>query len=446
MRTLRPILQRRERRRLVEEAWRSYVVQGADEPAGVGEEIARSWRRARNLYRIDPGITRPGGRVLAAPALAARREHDEVFRLAAPILADFARRLGLHETVLAYLDGEGVMLSIDGDRALIDEAGEIDFRPGSCWAEAVAGTNGPGTALVERGPVEVFSAEHFVAAWHPWSCAAAPVLAPAHASPVGVVNLTAPWEVQRRHALVIAKAIARTVEERLRAAIGVRNEVVRYAFRAAQEAGDALVAVDARGRAIAANEAAVRRGIIEAGALPRRTRETIAAALCAPGTLGGDVRVATPEGRIVVASPVQYDGTTVGAVLRVSAAAPRARDRGAPARRAARYDVISRAGATSPRAQLRAHDLPIRHAPVEPRAPGAARPRRALQGARGDSDCAALVEVLEACSWNIVQSARRLGVSRMTLYRRLHRYGLPTRPGANRVEPVPPAPEDERES
>jgi sigma-54 dependent transcriptional regulator, acetoin dehydrogenase operon transcriptional activator AcoR len=335
----RPVTPRIERRHLVDRAWQGYVRDGALDPTGIGDDIGRSWRRARDSHRIDPAITRPGGGGLSAEALVDRRERDEVFRLAAPILADFARRLGLHEAVLAYLDAEGWMLSIDGDTGMVEQVGEIDFRPGAHWAEEVAGTNGPGTALVEGRAVEVFASEHFVAAWHPWSCAAAPVLAPGDPAPVGVVDITAPWEVQRRHAVVIAKAIARAIEERLHAAIGVRDEVVRYAFRAAQVAGDAVVAVDRRGRVIGANEAATRRALVDAGALTGGAQAAVAAALRgAARPIDGDVEVKTPDGPTFVASSVRYDGTTVGAILRVSAAAPRARAAGA-CRPSARYDL-----------------------------------------------------------------------------------------------------------
>ena len=182
-RRFRPVTPRLERRRIVDRAWQLYVQEGL-EPVGIAEEISRSWRRARDLHRIDPGMTRPGV-VLSPEALATRRERDEVFRLASPIVADFARRLGLHDAVLAYLDGDGWMLSIDGDRDVVEQVAEIDFRPGALWSEEAAGTNGPGTALVEGRPVEVFASEHFVSAWHPWSCAAAPIQAPGEERPVG---------------------------------------------------------------------------------------------------------------------------------------------------------------------------------------------------------------------------------------------------------------------
>src|SRR5574341_313793 len=258
---------RLERRRATERAWQLYVQDGI-EPSGIADEIARSWRRARVEHKIDPGLTRPQRR-LDADALLRRSERDEVLRLARPILSEFAARLGLADHVIAFFDGDGLMLTIDGMPDVVEAVAQIDFRPGVSWAEDSAGTNGPGTALAERRPVEVFASEQFVHAWQRWSCAAAPVFAPGLSAPAGLVDITGPWEVQRRHALVAAKAIARAIEERLRAACSVRDEVVRYAFREAHASGDALVAVDCRGTVVAVNDAAARRRVVEAGALVR---------------------------------------------------------------------------------------------------------------------------------------------------------------------------------
>ncbi|HEX9291140.1 MAG TPA: sigma-54-dependent Fis family transcriptional regulator [Anaeromyxobacteraceae bacterium] len=327
---------RLERRRLVDRAWQLYVQDGVA-PAGVSDEISASWRRARESYRIDPGIARPT-RVLSPDALADRCARDDVLGLASPILRDFSSRLGLAGHVLSYFDADGWMLTIDGDERVVDLVQGINFRPGANWSEDSAGTNGPGTALASGKPVEVFASEHFVAAWQPWSCAAAPVLAPGQAAPVGLVDITGPWEVQRRQAILVAKAIARAVEERLRAAFTIRDEVVKYAFRAAHESGDALVAVDARGRIIAANDAATRRKILDAGALLPSIREAFSTALRVPGSRG-EVRVEPEGGPAFVSSPVEYEGSRVGTILRIAGPSGAQRAPRARSRPAARYDL-----------------------------------------------------------------------------------------------------------
>ncbi|MBI5069932.1 MAG: sigma-54-dependent Fis family transcriptional regulator [Deltaproteobacteria bacterium] len=324
---------RLERRRQIDRAWHAYVLDGVA-PDGIGEEIARSWQRARG-YRIDPAQKRIARR-LSAEELRQRRERDDVLRLARPILADFAARLGLGDHVLTYFDGDGWLLDIAGLPAVVEAVSEIDFTPGSCWAEDAAGTNGPGTALAEGRPVEVFASEHFVEAWQPWSCAAAPVLPPGGGAPLGLVDITGPWEVQRRQALVAAKAIARAVEERLRAAVSVRDEVVRYAFRAAHASGDALVAVDARGVVVAVNDAAARRRVVEAGSLPLAVRQALLTGFAGRAAAGGsEMHIQVPEAPLLVASPVTHEGAVIGAIVR----APDARPATRPSRRRGREDT-----------------------------------------------------------------------------------------------------------
>jgi transcriptional regulator of acetoin/glycerol metabolism len=326
-----------ERRKVSDRAWQQYVVDGVM-PEGISDEIAESWLRVRESYGIDPALKQPK-RILTPDALEDRRLHDGVLALAAPVLRDFAGRLGLTDHVLAFFDREGFMLSLDGDPGVVEGVRDIAFVPGVNWAEDSAGTNGPGTALASGKPVEVCASEHYVAAWQPWSCAAAPVHAPGEAAPVGLVDITGPWEVRRRQAILIAQAIARAIEERIRAACCVRDEVVRHAFRAAHGGGDALVALDAAARVIAANDAAARRSVIEAGALPATLRHDLFRALQARRPGGDpDVRLEL-DGREVVATVVEYDRTMVGAILRAPAVTTRpagaARARGGPM---ARYE------------------------------------------------------------------------------------------------------------
>jgi transcriptional regulator of acetoin/glycerol metabolism len=333
-----------DRRRAIEKAWERFVQDGL-EPGELREEIRASWLRAKDTYGVDPAAKRPRRR-LSSDGLLERIEHDELLHLAAPILRDFSDRLSLSDHVLACFDAEGWMLSIDGDPATVDRLAEIDFRPGVSWAEDSAGTNGPGTALVTASPVEVFAAEHFVQAWHPFSCAAVPVFQPGTTTPIGVIDLTGPWQVRRRQALSMTKALARAIEERLRAVFAVRDEVVRYAFRAARDSGDAVVAVDRHGRVLAANETATRRRLLCDGALPPAFRQSLRLAL---GTAGShseaELRLGGALGPTAV-SPVRYEGSAVGAILRLTPSARSSHPRlPTPA---ARYDFSRILGSSEP--------------------------------------------------------------------------------------------------
>ncbi len=311
-----------ERRRLADRAWSGFVRDGRA-PEGVPAAIGRSWLRARDGFGIDTALRRPS-RCLGADALRERVEADELLRLARPILEDLAGRLGLADHVVTLFDGEGFMLSIDGRPGVVEAVSEIGFRPGACWTEASAGTNGPGTALAERRPLEVFGSEHYVAAWQPWTCAAAPILAPGDDAPVGVVDLTGPWQAHRPHALATVAALARAVEERYRAAVSVREEVVRHAFRAAHALGDGLVAVDGRTSVVAVNDRAARSGIVGAGQLPVRLRETLRRLFAASASeRGSEVTLEVPGAERVVVQPVLHDGVAVGAVVRLPASPAR---------------------------------------------------------------------------------------------------------------------------
>jgi transcriptional regulator of acetoin/glycerol metabolism len=88
-------------------------------------------------------------------------------------------------------------------------------------------------------------------------------------------------------------------------------------------------------------------------------------------------------------------------------------------------NVLLRASATAPTTEIRADDLTLEDALV---APGAARVERGsggtLQQVTTEAERGALLSTLETCSWNFARAAQQLGISRMTLYRRLEKCGI----------------------
>jgi transcriptional regulator of acetoin/glycerol metabolism len=313
--------ERLERRLVVQKVWERYV-KDAIEPQGLRPDVMESWRRSRDVG-ISPELPAPR-HAIGPDELEARREVDIVYRLARPILDDFAA--GLADHGLVYVDARGNMLSIDGDDAVVDALREIQFMPGVSWTEASAGTNGPGTALATRRPVEILSAEHFVEAWHGWGCSAAPVILPGEEGPLAIIDVTGRWEVHSRQALHVAKAVASVIRERIVAARAVRAEVVRHAFRADRQSGEALLAVDTLGRVIALNDTANRRGTIALGPMPAALRAALDRGIFSIAAPRSDeVPVELAEGTFAVAAPVRFGDTPVGAILRVVEPAQRHR-------------------------------------------------------------------------------------------------------------------------
>ncbi len=361
------------RRHFLDKAWHSFIADGI-EIEGLSADILRSWRRARDTFGVQAGLKRCT-RLLTPSDLAHRRTHDDAYALAQPILDEFSARLTPSDHVLAYVDASGWMLSLGGNPASAERLADINFCPGANWREESAGTNGPGTSLVERRAVEVFASEHFVEAWQAWDCCAAPVFAPGSGELLGIVDITGPWAAHDVQGLVMARAIARAVEERLRSARAVRDQVVEYAFRAATQGGDGLFAVDVHGHVLAANDAARRRLGLHAPELPVSIRELLEVVLRErPPTADGELVVEWPggAGKVRLAPvPVRYDRQAVGAVVRVLAGVasrPRAASRGGSASTGAvaRYDFGQILGESRPllaavalaRAATR-NDLPV---------------------------------------------------------------------------------------
>jgi hypothetical protein len=182
--------------------------------------------------------------------------------------------------IVAIGDTTANLLWMTGDPGACERALAMHFQEGASWSECDAGTNAVGTAVALNHPIQIFSAEHVIAAAHPWTCAAAPIHAPATGELIGVVDLTADFRTNHPHTLSLAALAAGAAE----AALHLRCLEVDAQLRARWEAAitghrTPTALLDANGRVIAS------RG---AGELPRRF-EVVAA------TQGS---VALPDGRV----------------------------------------------------------------------------------------------------------------------------------------------------
>ncbi|WP_447040724.1 GAF domain-containing protein [Streptomyces sp. DSM 118878] len=118
--------------------------------------------------------------------------------------------------IMVVCDADGRVLWREGSAAVLRRADALGFTPGADWSEDVVGTNGVGTALVVRRPVQVFSAEHFVRTQHAWTCTGAPVTDPRDGRLLGVIDVSGPLRTMHPATLALVDSVAQLAEARLR--------------------------------------------------------------------------------------------------------------------------------------------------------------------------------------------------------------------------------------
>jgi sigma-54 dependent transcriptional regulator, acetoin dehydrogenase operon transcriptional activator AcoR len=311
-------------RRKVDPEWSKYVIQRL-EPNKVRPLILHSWNRSRNIYHIDPGI--PGSPVsLSSEEVLCRSRENEVLQIAQPIFRDIIKVLMETGHVLTFFDSEGWMLQSDGDPEVREALKGINFYPGANWKEEVVGTNGPGTALAEKRPMQVCGSEHYVEALHSWVCFGAPILDPLTQKVLAVIDATGYKETVHPHTLLLISTVAHAIEQEIRRRQSPKDEAILNEFfrMAAGRLSDGLLAVDHRGRVLQMNSAAAQilrlqepiNNLDECAAL----RFDFSAILCQQG-----FEPEPKERRIycgetdryitMVAYPLSHEGRTFGAVF-----------------------------------------------------------------------------------------------------------------------------------
>lgn len=156
--------------------WHYFVEKGVLIESGVRPVIARSWQRST---KIDPFRNQKS--VLPKQQLdLRRRQHQDLITIARPVM----------EEILS-LDEKCYVLLSDSEGYIIEKVSNVDcpIPLGAKCREEDIGTNAIGTALIERGPVEIKGYEHYVPRLHSYHCAAVPIHG-AKGNIIGVMDVT----------------------------------------------------------------------------------------------------------------------------------------------------------------------------------------------------------------------------------------------------------------
>ncbi|MFT3804499.1 MAG: sigma-54-dependent Fis family transcriptional regulator [Burkholderiaceae bacterium] len=213
--------------------------------------LVDEWMRCKAMG-VDVAMAR--GRLLSEDEFQQRVETNRIFlKTSEPIIQEVGRFLDAQQGVWLLTDATGCILHVSGAPPVRDRAADLSgIVQGSHWEEAVAGINGPGTALSKRQPVHVLAAEHFCEGLHRWSCSAAPIFDSDNRTLLGVIDYTAAESDYSGQALAIVVSLANSIQARMSLGRAIEHSHLMSAFgdRARRYPHDDLLLVDRFGRVL----------------------------------------------------------------------------------------------------------------------------------------------------------------------------------------------------
>jgi len=112
-------------------------------------------------------------------------------------------------------DGEGCILNAMGDEKILSEAFNLKMIPGAYMDEDSIGTNAMGIVIKTGEHVQLSGDEHYIKAYHRWTCSAAPIK-DSNGNLIGVLDLTGYTDLVHPHTLGMVIAASNAIEEMIK--------------------------------------------------------------------------------------------------------------------------------------------------------------------------------------------------------------------------------------
>lgn len=196
--------------------WEKFAKTGKCNPKIIRPLVLSSWERCR-AYGVDPFMSSGECYIEDKQYLNVILQTNK-FLLAVVnpymnILDNIVKGTGY---IGLLADKEGYIIYSLGDPDLLKSAQENSIiSPGAIRRENLSGTTAIALCLINKQPVQLFSAEHYCKFYHEWTCAAAPIC-DEFGELVGVLNLSGNYRSAHKHTLGIAISLAKAMEDAFR--------------------------------------------------------------------------------------------------------------------------------------------------------------------------------------------------------------------------------------
>lgn len=231
--------------------------------------LVASWRRSSRLHQLDPSLPRSPLRLTDAELARVRERVGPLMHAAQPALNHLHQAVGAIGCCVLLTDRDGIPVDrrgAAGDDATFEAWG---LWTGCSWSEEHEGTNGIGTCLIEKRPLTIDRAQHFLSRNIAMSCTATPI----HDHDATLVGALDVSSCRTDRADAFAGLIALAVAESARA---IEAELFRAVFPKArillttspERGASGLIAIDSADLVVGATRSArLALGLPASGAL-----------------------------------------------------------------------------------------------------------------------------------------------------------------------------------
>ncbi len=233
---------------------------GGDElPAdALPSPILRSWQRCQRLG-LEMGAKLQPDNSSRAGLMAARERNATLLEQASGVMQYLHEQIPASGSLILLADASGLILHGIGDPAFAGRASRHALQAGASWNESARGTNAIGASLVERMPVEILGAQHYLDCHGVLSCSAAPIF-DWHGELLGALDISGDHRSHQPHTLALVRMGVRLVERQLFEREHARHALLAFHIEPEGVGGiqEGLLAIDSDGQIVAADPQAHR--------------------------------------------------------------------------------------------------------------------------------------------------------------------------------------------
>ncbi len=154
-------------------------------------------------------------------------KNREMIMTALPFINELIKFTKGSDFFVFLTDSEGCILNAMGDEKILTEAFSLKMIPGAYMNEECIGTNAMSCVIKTGNPVQLTGEDHYIYAYHRWTCSAAPIK-DSHGNVIGVVDLTGYTKNVHPHTLGIVVAVAKAIEEMIAVKAQTEQEKRKY--------------------------------------------------------------------------------------------------------------------------------------------------------------------------------------------------------------------------